>query len=66
MVDVKLVLEQMANRPRTSDDLWNLKLIFNFVDTNRNKYIGRFVSLSTIDQLKLMVNSFRSQLGSRR
>lgn len=51
IIDNKIEMQLMATRPKSIDDLWNLKLIFAFADRLLNDNL-HFVSLGFVEQLK--------------
>ena len=51
IIDNKIEMQLMATKPKTIDDLWNLKLIFAFTDRLLTENL-HFISLGFIEQLK--------------
>jgi len=51
IIDNKIEMQLMATKPKTIDDLWNLKLIFAYTDRLLNDNL-HFISLGFIEQLK--------------
>lgn len=54
IIDNKIELERMATKPKSIQDLWNIKLLFAFSDRLLNDQL-HYVSLDFIEQLKQQV-----------
>jgi len=59
IIDNKLELHRMASNPTTTEDLWNLRLLFAFTDKMLEDL--HFVSLEFIENLKQLISNLSLQ-----
>lgn len=62
IIDRQIELTYLAQKPKTIDDLWNLKLIFAYYDKILNEDDAHYLTLEFVDNLKIQVWSLMNSL----
>lgn len=62
IIDRQIELSHLAHRPKTIDDLWNLKLIFAYYDKILNSEDAHYLTLEFVDNLKIQLWSLMNSL----
>lgn len=60
IIDRQIELSHLAQKPRSIDDLWNLKLIFSYYDRALNDNDTHYLTLEFVDKLKNVLWSVMS------